>query len=418
MPVNNNQNNLQSVTQQIYKKNLELLGKRRRAEQLLYGISEAVYAVSKDFKITLFNNTIEQMLNVKSTEALNKDADEVIFLKDKNNNRISIKDYCFAKDSDETKLQGAILEGSDNKQYYVNVKSSIISEDTEGEECLVTMSDITKEKELERAKDDFISITSHELRTPMSIIKSYLWMLASGKGGPLTNKQNRYIDKAVQGTERMLNLINDMLNISKIEQGRVEIEIQQVDLKSLLEEIENDFTVKADEKSLYIKTEIHDDIKTVYADKNKLREVIVNLVGNSFKFTERGGITVKVEKFIGKEDFAKVSVIDTGRGLSDDEIKRLFHKFGRLDNSYQTVAEAGGTGLGLYIVKLIIEAVGGETHVESEGKGKGSTFWFTLPTKYTPPLVESNNTVENKNEDKDEHEKSIYANANSSTNTN
>src|SRR3990167_3448012 len=326
---------LQSVTEEIYKKNLELLEQRRRAEQLLYGISEAVFAVDKTLNITLFNHSCERMLGISADDVLGKPANEILKFTSEKNELIKAEDFCFSKDTEKSNLEAVVLKGQD-KNYYVNIKTSLIAGKGD-EECLVTMIDITKEKELEKTKDDFISITSHELRTPMTIIKSYLWMLASEKGGSINDKQKDYIKKAANGTERMLNLINDMLNISKLEHGKMEMKIEKINV----------------------------------------RELLTNLVGNSLKFTDTGRITVLVEKL--NDNFVKISVTDSGRGIEKNEMDKLFRKFGRLDNSYQTVAESGGTGLGLYIVKQLVESIGGKVGAESEGTGKGSTFWFTIP---------------------------------------
>lgn len=232
---------------------------------------------------------------------------------------------------------------------------------------------------LDKQKDEFLSVASHELRTPMTIIKSYLWMLSQGKGGSLTNKQHEYINKAMNGTERMLNLINDMLHISRYEQGRMQFTVKLLDTKKISHEILNDFIIKAKEQNIYFKTEIADDVKAIYSDKAKFDEILMNLIGNALKFTSEGGITVKAYNLNHK--FVKFEVIDTGKGISLDDQKRLFHKFGRLDNSYQTVAESGGTGLGLYISKKLVETLGGEIGLHSEGIGKGTVFWFTLPTE-------------------------------------
>ena len=168
------------------------------------------------------------------------------------------------------------------------------------------MIDITKEKELEKTKDDFISITSHELRTPMTIIKSYLWMLASEKGGSINDKQKDYIKKAANGTERMLNLINDMLNISKLEHGKMEMKIEKINVREFVGESLSDFNIKTKEKNLNFDVIVKDDVNEAYADQVKLREVLTNLVGNSLKFTDTGRITVLVEKL--NDNFVKVSV--------------------------------------------------------------------------------------------------------------
>jgi len=236
-------------------------------------------------------------------------------------------------------------------------------------------------KILDKQKDEFLSVASHELRTPMTIIKSYLWMLSSGHGGKLVEKQKEYVEKAKRGTERMLALIGDMLNISRIEQGRLDFNIEKLNLREAFEDILGDFKIKMDEKKLKLEIIVQKDAELVYSDKDKLTEILINLVGNSFKFTDKGSITVKAEK--ENENFVKVSIIDTGRGIAKEDMQRLFHKFSRLDNSYQTVAETGGTGLGLFIVKQFVETMGGTVGAYSEGIDKGSTFWLTLPTN--PP---------------------------------
>lgn len=369
-----------AVAEEIYKKNLELLEQRRRFEQLLYGVSEAVFAIDKDFKITLFNHIAEIMLSQKKDSVLGKDARNLISLESEKGDKINLETICFQKDPAKACVNEVILRCTE-RSYYVNVKSSVVDiADGEGTtECLVTMTDITREKELEKTKNDFVSVTSHELRTPMTIIKSYLWMLQNEKGGTLNDKQKDYLEKAVKGTERMLALINDTLNISRIEQGRIEFKIELTNYPEILNELANEFKIKTDEKHLFFKLDLDPNVKIVWADKNKLREIITNFVGNSVKFTQTGGISIKVEQ--ENEDFVKTTITDTGKGIAPEDMTKLFHKFSRLDNSYQTVAQSGGTGLGLFIVKSLLEAMGGQTGASSAGVGLGSTFWFTLRTK-------------------------------------
>ena len=405
--MDNNSNLPKAVAEEIYKKNLQLLEQRRRSEQLLYGVSEAVFAVDKYLNITLFNHTAERMLKIHTSDVLGKYARDIVTIETEKGEPINLEDYCFQEDPQKTQLAAVILRGPD-KSYYVNVKSSIIDIADGTKECLVTMTDITREKELEKTKNDFVSVTSHELRTPMTIIKSYLWMLQNQKGGPLTDKQKEYLDKAVKGTERMLNLINDTLNISRIEQGRIEFKIEKVNYPEILNELSTEFKVKTDEKGLTFKLEIDPKIQDVWVDKNKLREVIINFVGNSVKFTQTGTIGLKAELL--DDGMVKTSVTDTGKGISKEDMPKLFHKFSRLDNSYQTIAESGGTGLGLFIVKSLIEAMGGSVGAFSAGTGQGSLFWFTIRT--TPMESEEGGTLQKLNT-----ETTITANVQSATPT-
>ncbi|MDQ3099653.1 MAG: ATP-binding protein [bacterium] len=227
--------------------------------------------------------------------------------------------------------------------------------------------------ELDKMKDEFVSVASHELRTPMTAINGYVWMLLNGKGGDLQEKQRYYLQRVAQSTSRLINLVNDMLTISRIEGGRTKIENKSFELIDLIRAVNEELQLKADEKGIKLMVESEDAVM-VFADGDKIHEVLINLIGNSLKFTEKGSITTTV---LDKGDFISVSVTDTGKGIAAEDMPKLFTKFGRLDNSYATVAETTGTGLGLFICKKYLEAMGG-TITASSMVGKGSSFTFTL----------------------------------------
>ena len=230
-------------------------------------------------------------------------------------------------------------------------------------------------KELDKMKDEFISITSHELRTPMTSIQGYLWMLKE-KGGELNEKQKRYLEKAQKGSGRMISLINDMLDVSRVEQGRMELEVKPFEISALIGEVIEELKVRAEKKGLGLEFLSRGErIAKVKADSDKVRRVLRNLIDNALKFTETGGVAVDAYE---KGKFVKITVEDTGKGIAKEDLPRLFKKFGRLESDFVTAAEAGGTGLGLYISKALVEKMGGKMGVESE-VGKGSTFSFTLP---------------------------------------
>jgi PAS domain S-box-containing protein len=367
---------LHLITEELYKNNLELVFQRRKTEQLLYSVSEAVLGINNKGIITVVNRVLEQMLGLKEDKIEGNSVDEMIMLRRENGRRVKLSSLCLNSTAKTKELDELTLYGNENTEYIVNIKTAAIENEGEGKEYLITMVDITREKELEQIKDDFLSVASHELRTPMTIIKSYLWMLQGGKYGKLSAKQDKYVDVAMHGTERLINLVNDMLNISRIEQGRMKFEITRTDIAEVVKETIEELKIRAKTQNIYLKSEILGEKSTkAYGDANKIKEIIVNLVGNSLKFTKQGGITLILEP---QTESIKVSVVDTGTGISAEDQKALFTKFGRLDNSYTKVAESGGTGLGLHIVKLYIEAMGGKVGAESEGDGKGSTFWFTL----------------------------------------
>jgi signal transduction histidine kinase len=259
------------------------------------------------------------------------------------------------------RVVGALRIGIDNALLYQQVEDSNV-----------------RLKELDKLKNEFVSVASHELRTPMTAIKSYLWMALEGKGGALTEKQKYYIQRGYNSVDRLIRLVNDMLNISRIESGKISIELQSVDLVKMTQEVVDEVLLRAKEVGVTIEMQKLDTLPRVFADSDKIKEVLFNLIGNSLKFTPKGG-TITIS-FFRKDDFIETSIADTGAGISIEDSGKLFQKFGLLPGSYITnqTSTQLGTGLGLYICKSIINLHHGEIKAESEGRGKGSTFSFTL----------------------------------------
>lgn len=231
-------------------------------------------------------------------------------------------------------------------------------------------------KELDILKNEFVSVASHELRTPMTAIKSYLWMALDGKGGELTEKQKYYIDRAYSSVDRLIKMVNDMLNISRIESGRLTLTMQPVAIDKLVQEVIDDVQPRANELGVSVTLNMATPPSTVLADNDKIKEVVFNLIGNSLKFTPQGGkITVSFEQ---TDTMVSVKVTDTGSGIEAEDLPKLFQKFGLLPGSYVTNQAALGTGLGLYICKSIIELHEGKIAASSPGRGKGAEFTFSL----------------------------------------
>lgn len=238
--------------------------------------------------------------------------------------------------------------------------------------------------QLDKLKDDFVSLTSHELRTPMAAIRSYAWMALHRSDVPISPNMEKYLARILISTERLINLVNDMLNISRIESGRIEIKPEPVDLISLCKDIIDEvYYSKATDKNINF-TLLPDQPPKVLADPEKLRQVLLNIMGNALKFSPKDGhITIG---FFVDGQIVETYVKDEGPGITKEDISKLFQKFGRLDSSYTAAATTGGTGLGLYISKSLIELMKGKIWVVSEGLGKGSTFAFSLPV-VTPEVL-------------------------------
>lgn len=237
--------------------------------------------------------------------------------------------------------------------------------------------------ELDKLKDEFVSLASHELRTPLTSIRSYLWMALSGKGGSVTDKQKYYLDRAFLSADRLIRLVNDMLNISRIESGRLAVQFSRTDVPRMIREVVAEVQPKIDEQGLMLHIrEPEHPLPDIIADTDKMKEVLINFIGNAIKFTPRGGSITVVSQLIG--DFVQVSVHDTGLGFEVGESEKLFKKFSTL-NSHGHVqsAQYQSTGLGLYISKGIVSLHGGSVAAHSDGVHRGAMFSFTLPV-YTP----------------------------------
>lgn len=228
-------------------------------------------------------------------------------------------------------------------------------------------------KQLDKMKDEFISVASHELNTPLAAIEGYLSMILDEHMGKVDKTAKEYLDRVYESSKRLAALILDLLNVSRIEQGRIHILYSKVNIEEMAQSVADELSIKAKPKNLYLKFEKpKHPIPENWIDANRIREVIVNFVGNAIKFTEKGGITIRTE---AKGDQMVVSVADTGVGIAPADAEKLFKKFSQLDRAKN---ETQGTGLGLYISKNYIEMHKGKIWVESQ-KGKGATFKFSIP---------------------------------------
>ena len=237
-----------------------------------------------------------------------------------------------------------------------------------------------KNKELERLdqlKDDFVSIVSHELRTPLSITKEGISLVLDGITGSINPKQNKILTTSKNSIDRLARIIDSLLDISKIESGRVELKKKNVDFGILIKNVFAVFENKAKEKGLELRFNLpKEQGLDLYIDEDKIIQVFTNLIGNAIKFTEKGSIDVSLAQ---KEDEVEFTVSDTGIGIAAEDLPKVFNKF--LQFGRTPGAGEKGTGLGLSIARGLIELHGGRIWVESE-LGKGAKFIFTLPKYY------------------------------------
>ncbi len=240
--------------------------------------------------------------------------------------------------------------------------------------AVVLMHDITDFVELDRMKSDFISIVSHELKTPLTSIKGFVRLLSAGRVGPVNDKQLHYLEIVNQQTESLTQLINDLLDLSRIESGIIEVRKEPVRLRDVVHEVVQGLENMAKEKGIDLKETVPEAMPPVNGDMYRLVQVFTNLIHNAVKFTAPGG-EIRVEG-TWEPGFCLVRVKDNGMGIPPQELDRIFDKFHQVDSS--STRQQSGTGLGLCISRQLIAAHGGEIKVESE-LGKGSTFTVYLP---------------------------------------
>jgi len=229
-------------------------------------------------------------------------------------------------------------------------------------------------KRLDKMKSDFVSAVSHELRTPLTSIKGYASILMAGKLGEVSPAQKERLEKIDKHSNSLTHLINNLLDIARIESGRVQMETKDISIKELLETIVDIIAPQIKEKNISLKINLNKNVDKIKADEGQLERVFLNLLSNAIKFTpEKGRITIYIKD---KDDSIEFSIEDTGIGIPKEDLKKVFEEFFRSENA--PAQKIKGTGLGLSLVKKIIEAHKGKLWVDSE-LGKGTTFIFTIP---------------------------------------
>lgn len=234
-------------------------------------------------------------------------------------------------------------------------------------------------KNLDKAKSEFLSIASHQLYTPLTALRGYISMMQDGDFGKVPDKQEPVLDILEKSASRLIDLIKNLLDVSRIESGRLELKLESIDLVEMTKELVADLMPNAIAKDL--KLEFHAPAGAtahVVVDRERLRQVMLNFVDNAIKYTEAGRIDVYVYQ---KGDYIAFSVKDTGKGIKREDIARLFNKFMRVGGASRFHTE--GTGLGLYVARQIVREHHGEIHVDSPGEGKGSTFAMQMPAEGT-----------------------------------
>ncbi|HEX8491256.1 MAG TPA: ATP-binding protein [Pyrinomonadaceae bacterium] len=284
----------------------------------------------------------------------------------------------FGQEADDS----AVEELKQQNRDFVRILSELEEKREELEELNRQLNQSNKElneanaklRELSELKEEFLALTTHDLRSPLTVISGVISFFTSGRLGELSPEQKNMVSMMERNTQSLIELVNDLLDASKLESGTMRLDIASIDLRGLLDELREAMEPLAREKEIVMKENLADALPPVEADRTKLRRILVNLLSNALKFTPKHGeVEVRAEL---DGDHVRIVVADTGVGIAPEDVERLFDKYEQA-RSRATRGEKG-TGLGLYITRQLVELHGGEIKVSSE-LGRGSTFSFTLP---------------------------------------
>jgi PAS domain S-box-containing protein len=270
-------------------------------------------------------------------------------------------------------VRAATFRRADGRRFPVEYTVTPMVEDGQTAGAVITFRDVTLRREVDRMKDEFVSVVSHELRTPLTSIRGTLGLLSAGKGGELSPVGARMLEIAVQNTDRLIRLINDILDLERIESGKETMDMAPLSAAELVRHVADVMHPVADRAGVRLEVRAERDVSLV-ADGDRLLQVLTNLVSNAVKFSDPGGaVVVSVEL---DDEGAVFRVADQGRGIPPEKLESIFGRFQQVDSSDSR--QKGGTGLGLAICRSIVQQHGGRIWAESE-PGEGSTFVFTVP---------------------------------------
>lgn len=337
--------------------------------------SDCVVITDSEGVVIYVNKAVERVTGFSTYEVIGKKAGSKVLWGGQMPKEFYEKLWKTIK-SDKKVFEGELNNHSKNGRPYISrlSVSPILSNNNEVLYFVGVERDITREKEVDRSKTDFIYLTSHQLRTPLSAMKWFCEMLLAGDAGELTKEQREFVENISQSNERMIDLINSLLNISRVESGRIIIDPKPTNLEELVSDVLTELDKNIKEKKQEVLLSVSDSLPRVNVDPKLIREVYKNLLTNANKYTQEGGrisIIISVE---GGEVLSQIS--DNGMGIPVADQSKIFERFFRAENIIKL--ETGGTGLGLYLAKAIVESSMGKIWFKSQEK-VGTNFWFTLP---------------------------------------
>lgn len=380
---------LRTLARKYQQEKINTETQKLRVEAMLDSIGDGVVATDKNGVVIFLNKVAEEIL-AWTPEMLGKRLGDISLLADENGKHVSVDKHplhlCLTqKKKIITKNYHFVRSGSFDLAVYISATPIILNDSVAG--AIEVFRDITQEKAIDKAKSEFVYLASHQLRTPLATIGWYLELLLSQDAGPITADQKIYLDEAYLSTRHMVELVNEMLDASRLELGTLAAKIEPTKLGEILDEVINETKSLIVKKEIIVKKKISKDFPIINADPKHSRIILQNLVTNAVKYTpEKGTVTITIKT---EENSYQIIVSDTGYGIPKAEQGKIFSKLFRADNIKDKIPS--GTGLGLYTVKSIVDQLHGAITFVSQ-ENKGTTFTITLPLTPARPAKKTPKT--------------------------
>lgn len=349
---------------------------KSKNEALLASIGDGIFATDTQKRIMIVNRSAEEMLGWREQEAIGKDLFRVVTVVDEKGDVLPRNDRLVQlalRTGKKTSNSTYSYVRKDGTTFPVAVTASPVVLNKKIIGAIIVFRDITKEKEMDRAKSEFVLLASHQLRTPLSSLNWYIEMVLEEEVGKLTPDQKKYLEKISHSSRRMTTLVDALLNVSRIEMGTLSVQPKPIYVQEIAKEVVGEFAALIEQKRLKFKTH-YDDMPVINVDPDLTRIIFENLLSNAIHYTpEKGDVTLTVTKRVSD---VLITVADTGYGIPKQEQNKIFTKLFRAENIKEI--DTDGTGLGLYIVKAIVELARGKVWFEST-ENKGSVFYATIP---------------------------------------
>jgi len=347
------------------------LSEKKQTEAIVRSVAAGVVVVNNKGEVLLMNPAAEKLLNTtkeqKTGKALTEGAtEEQLFSMAKK-----------ASLDGETDIE---IDGKEDTKKILRSSSAVIEDENGQTVGMVTvLNDITKQKELDSMKDQFLSNVTHELRNPIGAIKQSISVILEETAGPVTEPQKKFLSNAKRNLERLGALIDDILDLAKLEAKKMEIKPQPTAITAVIDEVSQTLSAWIKNKDISLVEDIQENLPEINIDPDRIVQVLMNIISNAIKFTPKGGTITLGAQLLKKEkgDQMEISIADTGVGIPKNDLPKIFGKFQQAKN--RSLGDISGTGLGLAIALEIVQLHGGEISVDSE-EGKGTKFIISLPT--------------------------------------